>query len=89
MPGTGRRRALSVEEAFGQTLRDYRLERGVSQEQLGFELDSGRTYVSELERGQRAPTLRWLFRVARWLGVRPSEIIGRVEELTGDRGYGD
>lgn len=77
----GRWEVLSVEEAFGVVLRDIREEQGLSQEQLGFELDSGRTYISELERGQRTPTVRWLFRVGRRFGIPPSEIMRRMEGL--------
>jgi transcriptional regulator with XRE-family HTH domain len=82
MPARSRRwEVLTVEEAFGQVLRELRKEHGLSQEQLGFEVDSGRTYISELERGIRTPTLRWLFRIAQRFEVTPSEILDRVERL--------
>jgi transcriptional regulator with XRE-family HTH domain len=80
----GKWQVLTVEEAFGRVLRELREEEGLSQEQLGFEIDSGRTYISELERGIRTPTLRWLFRVARRFKMAPSEIIRRVERLASE-----
>jgi transcriptional regulator with XRE-family HTH domain len=72
---------LTVEEAFGRVLRELRLEHGLSQEQLGFDLDSGRTYISELERGQRTPTIKWIYRVARRFQTPASELLRRMEEL--------
>jgi transcriptional regulator with XRE-family HTH domain len=61
------------------------MERGISQEQLGLQIDSGRTYVSELERGRHSPTLNWLFRLAEALDFSPSELIRRVETLRTER----
>jgi transcriptional regulator with XRE-family HTH domain len=82
MPRTrGRWEVLTVEEAFGRVLRELRQSEGLSQEQLGFELDSGRTYISELERGRRTPTIRWIFRLARRFRTPPSELMRRVEAL--------
>lgn len=77
----GKWQVLTVEEAFGRVLRDLRESHGLSQEQLGFELDSGRTYISELERGQRTPTVKWIFRIAQRFGTPPSELLRRVEQI--------
>ncbi len=70
---------LTVEQAFGQVLRELRESEDLSQEQFAFEVESGRTYISELERGLRAPTLRWLFRIASRFEITPSEMMRRVE----------
>ena len=53
---------------------------GLSQEELGFESELDRTYVSMLERGLRQPTLATLFLLAKALNCKASEIIARVEE---------
>lgn len=53
---------------------------GLSQEPPGNEAGSGRTYVSEIQRGKRSPTLRLLFKLAPHLGLKPSEIVRRVED---------
>jgi len=73
----------TVDEAFGLVLAELRRERGVSQEQLGHESGSGRTYISELERGKRGASLKTLFRLAPHLGVGPSDVVRRVEEKLG------
>ncbi len=72
-------RDVGLERLFGQILRELRTERGLSQEELGFESNYHRTYISQLERGQKNPSLKAIFRLARVLGIRPSEMIRRIE----------
>ena len=68
-------------KAVGQAVREARDELGVSQEELGFESDLDRTYISGIERGVRNPTVETLARLCRALGVRVSELIARAERL--------
>ncbi|MFN2640917.1 MAG: helix-turn-helix domain-containing protein [Actinomycetota bacterium] len=79
------RRARTVEEAFGAVLRELRKSKGLSQERLGYDADSGRTYISQLERGERGPSLKMVFRLAESLGIAPSEIVARVATLLRNR----
>ena len=75
----------SVDDALGDVLRSLRTTRGLSQEQLGFDLGSGRTYISEVERGVKSITVKWLFRLAAHLDVSPAELLQQVEaHLQGD-----
>ena len=73
-----------IEQLFGQVLQETRKSRGLSQEELGFEANYHRTYISQLERGQKNPSLNAIFRLARALGVKPSEMIRQVEKATGN-----
>ncbi len=70
---------VGLERLFGRILQELRTERGLSQEKLGFESNYHRTYISQLERGQKNPSLEAIFRLARVLGIRPSEMIRRIE----------
>ncbi len=70
---------VGLERLFGRMLQELRTERGLSQEKLGFESDYHRTYISQLERGQKNPSLKAIFRLAEALGIRPSEMIQRIE----------
>ncbi len=70
---------VGLERLFGRILQELRTERGLSQEKLGFESNYHRTYISQLERGQKNPSLKAIFRLARVLGIRPSEMIRRIE----------
>ena len=60
-------------------LRALREERGISQEQLGHEIESGRTYISQLEHDRKSPTVAVLFRLCDALGVSASKLLARVE----------
>ena len=67
------------ERAFGRVLREIREERGLSQEQLGFESGYHRTYISFLERGKKNPTLATVFDLAGTLRMPAWELVRKVE----------
>lgn len=73
--------ALTLEQAFGNVLRKFRTARGLSQEKLAFACDRHPTFISLIERGQRSPTLRTLFLLAKALEVKPSRLVADVEIL--------
>lgn len=76
---SGRRAPVSAEALFGRVLRDLRQEQDLSQETLAFESGYHPTYIGQLERGKKSPSLRTIMRVARVLGIPASEILKRVE----------
>ena len=65
--------------AFGNVLRRLRLEAGLTQEQVGFEADLRRTYVSILELGQQQPSLATILKLAKALNQSGQELIGLVD----------
>lgn len=69
--------------AFGAAVRRVREEKGWSQEDLGFEAELDRTYVSGIERGVRNPTLAIVWRLARALKVAPSRLMRAAKEARG------
>ena len=71
---------MDLPRAFGDVLRMYRKQAGMTQEQLGFEAGVERNYVSMLELGQRQPTVGTLFSLAKALQVRPSILVALLEE---------
>ena len=73
------RRGLT--RAFGQVVRDERLRAKLSQEQLAFRAKIHPTYVSQLERGLKSPTLEVIAALARALRQRPSALIRAAEEI--------
>lgn len=52
---------MTPEEAFGKVLREIRLEHSLSQEELGFESNYHRTYISLLERGEEESLTEYRF----------------------------
>jgi transcriptional regulator with XRE-family HTH domain len=55
---------------FGRRVRELRNQHGWSQEQLAERADLNRTYVADIERGVRNPSLGTIERLARGLGCR-------------------
>jgi transcriptional regulator with XRE-family HTH domain len=64
---------------LGEALREARAGAGISQEDLAFEAQVDRTYVSQLENGHKSPTVEVLFRICPVLGMAVSELIAQVE----------
>ena len=75
------RSRISPEKAFGLVLRDLREKSSLSQEALAYEAGFHRTFVGQLERGEKSPSLRTIFAIAGSLDTAPSEIIRNVERL--------
>lgn len=65
--------------ALGRAVRRYREKLGMSQEQLAFEVELDRTYVSGIERGIRNPTVATLIRLTQALGTTPAGLLRAAE----------
>jgi transcriptional regulator with XRE-family HTH domain len=74
-------RVEQISIVFGQVLREQRLSRDLSQEELALAADVDRTFVSQMERGIRQPTITTLIKLAGALGIQPSTLIVRMEKL--------
>jgi transcriptional regulator with XRE-family HTH domain len=74
-------RVEQISTVFGQVLREQRLSRDLSQEELALAADVDRTFVSQMERGIRQPTITTLMKLAGALGIQPSTLIVRMEKL--------
>jgi len=79
---------LDLAITFGRVLRDLRKQAGLTQEQLGFEAELERNYISMLERGERQPTLTTLIKLARPLRRKASYLVALVETAS-DQTDGD
>ncbi len=66
--------------AFGKVLRRLRIEVGLTQENLGFEADLRRTYVSILELGQQQPSLTTIIKIAQALNLTPGSLMDMVTD---------
>ena len=63
------------QEVFGKRVGQLRLERGLSQEDLGELAGLDRTYVSSAENGRRNVTITTIYKLAAALGVEPAELL--------------
>lgn len=66
---------MDVVAQLGKNVRAIRTEIRLSQEEVAFRAGLKRSYLSDLERGTRNPTVRALGRIAVALGVHPSRLL--------------
>lgn len=71
---------MDLKIAFGRVVRQRRIEIGLTQEQLSFEADLRRTYVSIIELGQQQPSLSTIFKLAKGLQLEPSQLVALLED---------
>lgn len=72
---------LDLNRAFGRTLREVRLAKGLTHEALAERAGLHPTFISLLERGGRMPSLNTVFLIARALEEAPSALVAKLEEL--------
>jgi transcriptional regulator with XRE-family HTH domain len=72
----------TIEQQFGEALRQLRIQKRLSQEALGFDSGYHRTYISLLERGKKSPSLNTIFKLADALNIKPSELVGLIHAET-------
>jgi transcriptional regulator with XRE-family HTH domain len=70
----------SPEAIFGKEIAKLRRRMGLSQEELGFRADVHRTYISQLERGLKSPTLNVMLRLSRALKEPVRRLMAAVDK---------
>lgn len=70
----------SLSKVCGEVLKELRNEAGISQENLAYESELDRSFISMMERGLRLPTLATLFQISKALKKSPSEIVKLIED---------
>ena len=65
-------------------MRIRREELALSQEALGYKAKVHRTYVSDVERGARNPTVKVIWKLADALETQPSVLLGVAERVMGE-----
>ncbi|MBV8860132.1 MAG: helix-turn-helix transcriptional regulator [Acidobacteria bacterium] len=69
----------SMNKALGEIISRRRQGRNLSQEELADRAGIHRTYVSQIERGLKSPTLSILIKVAKALDTKASIILSELE----------
>jgi len=68
---------MDVVEILGANVRRHRKLAGISQEELSHRTGIKRSYISDLERGTRNPTVKALGRLAYALQIEPDALLRR------------
>ena len=66
---------MRLEQVFGINVRRLRRARGMTQEALAHEVDLAVSYLGQIERGERNPTLSVVARFAEVLETTPLDLI--------------
>lgn len=71
----------NFEAILGRVIATKRKQAGLTQEALAYRCKLHPTYISQLERGVKSPTVRVLMLVSGAIGIRASEILREAEDL--------
>lgn len=71
----------AVRSAFGRRVREVRLSVDISQEELAHRSGLDRSYVGQVERGERNLTLENIYRLAEGLGVPAARLVVELNDL--------
>jgi transcriptional regulator with XRE-family HTH domain len=66
---------MDLREVFATNLRRLRHEKGLSQDDLAYEAEVSRSYLSQLEKGAYFASLKIIGRLAEALNVEPAELL--------------
>jgi len=69
----------TVIKCFGASVRKLRHSLGISQEELAERADLHRTYITDIERGARNPTLITIKKLAKGLGVSAADLLSEIK----------
>ena len=69
----------TAEKRFGEELKKARASAGISQEELADRAEIHASYVSQLERGIKSPTLGVMLRLANALGLAAWKMVKATE----------
>jgi transcriptional regulator with XRE-family HTH domain len=66
---------MDLREVFAANLRRLRHAKGLSQDDLAYEAEVGRSYPSQLEKGEFYASLKIIGKLAAMLDVEPSKLL--------------
>lgn len=71
---------MDAKAIFGENVRRARKAAGLSQEDLAFQAGLARSYMSDVERGQRNPTVRVIGQIAAALKISAAPLVEGIPE---------
>jgi len=71
---------MNIQEKISRQLVFQRKKAKLSQERLADLASVHRTYISQIERNLKSPTLEVVFNICRALSIKPSDFIREIEK---------
>ncbi|MCJ7450021.1 MAG: helix-turn-helix domain-containing protein [Bacteroidales bacterium] len=71
---------MELQRVFGKVIKELRLQKKISQEKLAFDSDIDRTYISDIEKGDRNVSLLIIYRIAKALQISLSDLFKKIED---------
>jgi transcriptional regulator with XRE-family HTH domain len=71
---------MELQRVFGKVIKELRLQKKISQEKLAFDSDIDRTYISDIEKGDRNVSLLIIHRIAKALQISLSDLFKKIED---------
>ena len=66
---------VDIKKKFGLKVKEIRIEQGLSQEKLALKADLDRTYVPDIEKGERNVSILVIEKIAKALNIEISELL--------------
>ena len=67
--------AEDIKQKLGKRIKDLRIKEGYSQEELSLRCNLHRTYISDIERGERNVSVENIEKIAKALKIEPNELL--------------
>lgn len=68
-----------MNDNYGEQIKSYRIRLGLTQSQVANELEVTPGYISNVENGRTAMSLRFLIYYAKLMGITLDELVGNLE----------
>ncbi len=72
---------MDITTEIGNRIRFYRKERKISQEELALQSDLHPSYIGQLERGVKTPSINTVYKITKSLDISMSEFLGSIEAV--------
>lgn len=70
---------FTILKKLGENIRFERLKKGLSQEELAFQINSARNFIGCIERAEKASTIITLCRISKALGIKISDLVDNID----------
>lgn len=71
--------SMELQRKFGEVVKELRLEKNLSQESLALESGIDRTYISDIEKGERNVSLQIISQLLQALQISLSDFFKKIE----------